>query len=584
MIYKLRSTEALKRMDNIPASSNSHDFRCIISSVLLATSLLLSGCGGGGGGGGGGGNSESPAATAPTAVAMSFSTTKNTSVNGKLEAHDKDGDPLTYRIVNNGSRGSAVLTHPTPGAVTYTPNPGEEGNDSFDFKANDGSLDSNQATVTVAIINTPPVARDGNAKTNQDTVTGTLNLNASDSDGDTLSYSIVSNGTLGTAVITNAVSGAYTYTPNPGQFGSDTFTFSANDTTTTSNTATVTVAINGLPVAIGSCNTVKQGNQSPGLVGNLNASDDETPSMLTYSLLNPDGSDAGQTLTTSKGGTVTITDPTTGLFTYQADTRPGDKRGRDTFDYQVRDPDNAVASATEIVIVDQTVMPLGDSITHGTDCIGDTRADGRCFSDGYAPDEETAGYRQPLNESLIGSGYTFDFVGSLQHGSMASPPLDDDDHEGHRGWNAFEIAWGLDMNGSDGVFVWLEQNPADFILLHIGTNDLSSTNENNVAEILDEIDRWENSANANPVTVILARIIDWAPNNPEVDALNNAVEIMVNGRTNDNIVIVDQQTGARLNYTIGADMSDKVHPNTSGYGKMADVWFNGLAPLLDKCP
>ena len=584
MIYKLRSTEALKRMDNIPASSNSHDFRCIISSVLLATSLLLSGCGGGGGGGGGGGNSESPAATAPTAVAMSFSTTKNTSVNGKLEAHDKDGDPLTYRIVNNGSRGTAVLTNPTTGAFTYTPNPGEEGNDSFDFKANDGSLDSNQATVTVAIINTPPVARDGNAKTNQDTVTGTLNLNASDSDGDTLSYSIVSNGTLGTAVITNAVSGAYTYTPNPGQFGSDTFTFSANDTTTTSNTATVTVAINGLPVAIGSCNTVKQGNQSPGLVGNLNASDDETPSMLTYSLLNPDGSDAGQTLTTSKGGTVTITDPTTGLFTYQADTRPGDKRGRDTFDYQVRDPDNAVASATEIVIVDQTVMPLGDSITHGTDCIGDTRADGRCFSDGYAPDEETAGYRQPLNESLIGSGYTFDFVGSLQHGSMASPPLDDDDHEGHRGWNAFEIAWGLDMNGSDGVFVWLEQNPADFILLHIGTNDLSSTNENNVAEILDEIDRWENSANANPVTVILARIIDWAPNNPEVDALNNAVEIMVNGRTNDNIVIVDQQTGARLNYTIGADMSDKVHPNTSGYGKMADVWFNGLAPLLDKCP
>ena len=567
-------------MDNIPASSNSHDFRCILSLVLLTASLLLSGCGGGGGGS----NPESPATTTPTAAATSVSTTKNTPVNGKLKANDKDGDPLTYRIVNNGSRGTAVLTNPTTGAFTYTPNPGEEGNDSFAFKANDGSLDSNQATVTVAIINTPPVARDGNAKTNQDTVTGTLNLNASDNDGDTLSYNIVSNGTLGTAVITNAASGAYTYTPNPGQFGSDTFTFSASDATTTSNTATMTVAINGLPVAIGSCNTVKQGNQSPALVGNLNASDDETPSMLTYSLLNPDGSDAGQTLTTSKGGTVTITDPTTGLFTYQADTRPGDKRGRDTFEYQVRDPDNAVASATEIVIVNQTIMPLGDSITHGTDCIGDIRADGRCFSDGYAPDEETAGYRQPLYESLIDSGYTFNFVGSLQHGSMASPPLDDDDHEGHRGWTAFEIAWGLEMNGSDGVFAWLEQNPADFILLHIGTNDLSNTNENNVAEILDEIDRWEDSANGNPVTVILARIIDWTPNNPEVDALNNAVEIMVNGRANDNIVIVDQQTGARLNYTIGADMSDKVHPNTSGYGKMADVWFNGLAPLLDKCP
>ena len=177
-----------------------------------------------------------------------------------------------------------------------------------------------------------------------------------------------------------------------------------------------------------------------------------------------------------------------------------------------------------------------------------------------------------------------DFVGSLQGGSMATPPLVDDDHEGHGGWSAFDIAWGRAMDGSDGVFAWLEQSPADFILLHIGTNNLRNTNEDNVADILNEIDRWENSANGNPVTVVLARIIDWAPNKPKVSVLNNAVEIMVNGRTNDNIVIVDQQTGAGINYTVGADMSDRVHPNSSGYGKMVDVWFNGLAPWLDKCP
>lgn len=140
-------------MDNLLASNNSHDFRCILSLALLTTSLLLSGCGGGG-------DSESPAVTAPTAAATSVSTIKNTPVNGKLKANDKDGDPLTYRIVKNGSRGTAVIINPTTGAFTYTPNPGEEGSDSFVFKVNDGSLDSNKATVAVAIINTPPVAWD----------------------------------------------------------------------------------------------------------------------------------------------------------------------------------------------------------------------------------------------------------------------------------------------------------------------------------------------------------------------------------------------------------------------------------------
>ena len=138
------------------------------------------------------------------------------------------------------------------------------------------------------------------------------------------------------------------------------------------------------------CNTVKQNNQTTDFVGQLNASGYETPSMLTFSLLNPDGSDAGQTLTTAKGGIVTITDPTTGLFTYQADTRPGDKRGRDTFEFQVSDPDNAIARATETVIVNQAIMLLGDSITHGVNCIGGTQANGRCITDGFLPFEETA--------------------------------------------------------------------------------------------------------------------------------------------------------------------------------------------------
>jgi hypothetical protein len=435
-----------------------------------------------------------------------------------------------------------------------------------------GSVKGNVPKETPASKNSPPVALDESISTNQDTATGTLTLDASDINGDRLSYKIVSNGVLGTAVISDASSGVYEYTPKPGQFGVDTFTFSASDATTTSNTATVTVTINGKPQATGSCSTVEQGNQKTGLAGKLKGTDPESPTMLMYKLLNPNGSVAGLTLTTARGGTVTITNPTNGEYTYKADPGPGDKRGRDTFRYQVSDPEGAVASATETVIVDHTVMPLGDSITNGVDSTG-----------GSVPQKERIGYRRSLHNRLTNARYMIDFVGSRKNGSIATPPLADDDHEGHSGWTAFNIAWGRAMDGSDGVFAWLEQNPADYILLHIGTNDLINT-EDDVAAILDEIDRWEKSANGNPVTVVLARIIDFAPNNPDVGVFNTAVRKMVKRRTNDDIIIVNQQTGAGLDYTVRADMSDNVHPSASGYEKMADVWFDGLTPLLDKCP
>ncbi|EDN69836.1 VCBS [Beggiatoa sp. PS] len=68
-------------------------------------------------------------------------------------------------------------------------------------------------------------------------------LSAYDADGDTLTYSIVSNGSNGNVVITNATTGAFTYTPNTNFNGTDTFTYQVNDGTEDSNTATVTVNI-----------------------------------------------------------------------------------------------------------------------------------------------------------------------------------------------------------------------------------------------------------------------------------------------------------------------------------------------------
>ncbi|MGE5703523.1 MAG: Ig-like domain-containing protein, partial [Clostridia bacterium] len=52
---------------------------------------------------------------------------------------------------------------------------------------------------------------------------------ATDGDGDPLTYIIVADATHGTAVLTNDRTGAFTYTPEPGYTGTDSFSFQVND-------------------------------------------------------------------------------------------------------------------------------------------------------------------------------------------------------------------------------------------------------------------------------------------------------------------------------------------------------------------
>ncbi len=96
-----------------------------------------------------------PANTAPVATNGTLAVTQDTPATGTLQATDADSNPLTYSIVANGTKGTAVVTNASTGAYTYTPNAGATGADSFTFKANDGTVDSNTATVNVTITATP---------------------------------------------------------------------------------------------------------------------------------------------------------------------------------------------------------------------------------------------------------------------------------------------------------------------------------------------------------------------------------------------------------------------------------------------
>lgn len=91
-------------------------------------------------------------------------------------------------------------------------------------------------------IDNPPTASDGSLSTDENKAeNGTLN--ATDPDGDSLTFSIVGNPPHGSVTIDNAGTGAYTYTPKSSYSGSDSFTFKANDGYADSNTAKISITV-----------------------------------------------------------------------------------------------------------------------------------------------------------------------------------------------------------------------------------------------------------------------------------------------------------------------------------------------------
>ena len=103
----------------------------------------------------------------PVAYNQSESTFKNSPKDITLSATDANGDPLSYIIVSGPSNGSVSGTGQTQ---TYTPNTDYTGADSFTFKANDCTADSNIATVSITVNSIP--------------ASGTLNIRINSSSDD----------------------------------------------------------------------------------------------------------------------------------------------------------------------------------------------------------------------------------------------------------------------------------------------------------------------------------------------------------------------------------------------------------------
>lgn len=189
-----------------------------------------------------------------------------------------------------------------------------------------------------SVVNNAPVAVDGTLSLASST-TGTLV--ATDADGNSLTYSIVSAPAKGSVTITNAATGAFTFSPLAGS-GVTSFTFKANDGSLDSNTSTVIVAFNGnqAPVSTGESQTFNEDNSFSGTV---DATDAESDS-LVYSIV-----------TGPTKGSVTL-NAATGAYTY---TPNADANGSDSFTFKASD--RVLSSNTSTVSL--TITAVNDDPT-----------------------------------------------------------------------------------------------------------------------------------------------------------------------------------------------------------------------------
>ena len=89
-----------------------------------------------------------PVNDAPTTNNISTSTNEETALDITLNGNDIDGDDLSYVIVSDVQNGTTSLSG---NIITYTPSIDFDGNDSFTYKANDGTEDSNVSTVSIVV-------------------------------------------------------------------------------------------------------------------------------------------------------------------------------------------------------------------------------------------------------------------------------------------------------------------------------------------------------------------------------------------------------------------------------------------------
>lgn len=190
------------------------------------------------------------------------------------------------------------------------------------------------------------------------------------------------------------------------------------------------------------------------------------------------------------------------------------------------------------------IMPLGDSITEGS---------------------SSGGYRPKLWNKLKADGLSVDFVGSQERG----PSGFDDDHEAYRGKT---IDW-IDAR----VVGFLKSNPADVVLLMIGTNDTGT--KDTASEMGAQLTSTINKIISvdSDIKILLASI-------PPVDPDRNTAARVAKTEAYNALIPKIAAKYKAVEYVDMSkitpdDLADSVHPNSTGYEKIASAYEDAILDI-----
>jgi len=254
---------------------------------------------------------------------------------------DVDGGPKTITGVTQGAHGTVAFTGAT---LSYTPNANFNGTDTFTYTLNGGS--SATVAVTVTAVDDPPVVPNQNFTVVQGTtVAFDIFTGASDVEGDRIYvvYGSVQTVQHGVTYHPGSPESLYTYTPNPGFIGQDTYSYrvqnagGASSGVTTTITFTVIAPPDASPVAVNDTATVVEDSGTTPIFVLANDTDvDAGPKIITA-------------VTQPVNGNVTFTD------TAVSYTPKANFNGVDTFTYTLNGGSAASTTVTVTAVNDAPV-------------------------------------------------------------------------------------------------------------------------------------------------------------------------------------------------------------------------------------
>jgi cyclophilin family peptidyl-prolyl cis-trans isomerase len=204
-------------------------------------------------------NSYTGLTLAPVAFGATQTYSVNTPQTIQLQGSAANsGATLTYAITTQPTHGT-LSTPSSTGSVTYTPNAGYQGSDSFQFTVTNATTHVASSPKTVSLTTTPsplPTASPVSASTQFGNPTTIQLAGKSPASGQAINYTISTQPTKGTLSQLNTGTGTVVYTPTPGKSGTDSFQYTVTTAGPpapglTSQPATVTVNLVQNPTATG---------------------------------------------------------------------------------------------------------------------------------------------------------------------------------------------------------------------------------------------------------------------------------------------------------------------------------------------